>query len=59
MGIAKNLAKASDDNVAKEGYLEDLLFDQALNYQPCVSTPNISEHHQKHVNKQNTLTTCP
>ena len=43
MGIARNLAKALDNYLAKEGCLEDLFSKQILrNYQPCVSTPNNS-----------------
>ena len=43
MGIAKkNLAKALDDYLAKEGCLEDPFSKQILrNYQPCVSTPEL------------------
>ena len=44
MGIAKkNIAKALDNYLAKEGCLEDPFSKQTLrNYQPCVSTPNNS-----------------
>ena len=39
----KNLAKAFDDYLAKEGCLEDPFSKQILrNYQPCVSTPDNS-----------------
>ena len=44
MGIAKkkNVAKALDDYLAKEGCLEDPFSKQILrNYQPCVSTPKL------------------
>ena len=38
----KNLAKALDDYLAKEGCLEDPFSKQILrNYQPCVSTPEL------------------
>ena len=40
MGIARNLAKALENYLAKEGCLEDPFSKQILrNYQPCVSTP--------------------
>ena len=41
--LSKNLTKAFDDYLAKEGCLEDPFSKQILrNYQPCVSTPNNS-----------------
>ena len=43
IGCQNNLAKAFDNNLAKEGCLEDPFSKQILrNYQPCVSTPNNS-----------------
>ena len=43
MGIAKKLAKAFGNYLAKEGCLEDPFSKQILrNYQPCASTPNNS-----------------
>ena len=57
MGIAKkkNLAKALDDYLAKEGCLEHPFSKQILrNYQPCVSTPKTPEQHKDCVN-ENTL----
>ena len=43
MRIAKKRAKAFDNYLVKEGYLEDHFSKQILrNYQPCVSTPNNS-----------------
>ena len=51
----KNLAKALDDYLAKEGCLEDPFSKQILrNYQPCVSTPRTLEQHKDCVN-ENTL----
>ena len=51
----KNLAKALDDYLAKEGCLEHPFSKQILrNYQPCVSTPKTPEQHKEGVNK-NTL----
>ena len=54
MGIAKkNLAKAFDDYLAKEGCLEDPFSKQILrNYQPCVSTPKTPEQHKERVNQK-------
>ena len=53
--LPKNLAKAFDNYLAKEGYLEDPFSKQILrNYQPCVSTPKTPEQHKDCVNK-NTL----
>ena len=44
MGIAKKLAKAFDNYLAKEGCLEHPFSKQILrNYQPCVSTPRTPE----------------
>ena len=52
----KNLAKALDDYLAKEGCLEDPFSKQILrNYQPCVSTPKTLEQHKDCVNQQNTV----
>ena len=52
MGIAKKLAKAFDNYLAKEGYLEDPFSKQILrNYQPCVSTPKTPEQHKECVNQ--------
>ena len=52
----KNLAKALDDYLAKEGCLEDPFSKQILrNYQPCVSTPRTPEQHKECVNQQNTV----
>ena len=63
MGIAKkNVAKALDDYLAKEGCLEDPFSKQTLrNYQPCVSTPKTPEQHKECVNQQNTVNhnSCP
>ena len=51
----KNLAKAFEDYLAKEGCLEDPFSKQILrNYQPCVSTPKTPEQHKDCVN-ENTL----
>ena len=58
----KNLAKALDDYLAKEGCLEDPFSKQILrNYQPCVSTPRTLEEHKECVNQQNTVNhnSCP
>jgi len=58
----KNLAKALDDYLAKEGCLEDPFSKQTLkNYQPCVSTPKTLEQYKESVNQQNTvyLNSCP
>ena len=57
MGIAKkNIAKAFDNYLAKEGCLEDPFSKQILrNYQPCVSTPKTPEQHKECVNQQNTV----
>jgi len=56
MGIAKkNLAKAVDDYLAKEGCLEDPFSKQILrNYQPCVSTPKLLNN-TKNVSIKTTL----
>ena len=56
IGIAKkNLTKAFEDYLAKEGCLEDPFSKQILrNYQPCVSTPRTLEQHKDCVN-ENTL----
>ena len=52
----KNLAKALDDYLAKEGCLEHPFSKQILrNYQPCVSTPKTPEQHKECVNQQNTV----
>ena len=51
--LSKNLAKAFDDYLAKEGCLEDPFSKQILrNYQPCVSTPRTPEQHKECVNKK-------
>ena len=56
MGIARNLAKALDNYLAKEGCLEDPFSKQILrNYQPCVSTPKTPEQHKERVNQNNTV----
>ena len=58
IGIDRNLAKALDNYLAKEGSLEDPFSKQILrNYQPCVSTPNNKES----VNQWNTVShnSCP
>ena len=57
MGIAKkNIAKAFEDYLAKEGCLEDPFAKQILrNYQPCVSTPRTPEQHKECVNQKNTV----
>ena len=53
MGIARNLAKALDNYLAKEGCLEDPFSKQILrNYQPCVSTPKTPEQHKECVNQK-------
>ena len=55
MGIAKNIAMAVEDYLAKEGCLEHPFSKQILrNYQPCVSTPKTPEQHKECV-KQNRL----
>ena len=57
MGIARNLAKALDNYLAKEGYLnlEDPFSKQILrNYQPCASTPKTPEQ-PKNVSIKKTL----
>ena len=62
MGIAKKLAKAFDNYLAKEGCLEDPFSKQILrNYQPCVSTPRTLEQRKECVNQQNTVNhnSCP
>ena len=62
MGIAKKLAKAFDNYLAKEVCLEDPFSKQILrNYQPCVSTPRTPEQHKECVNQKNTdyLNSCP
>ena len=62
MGIARNLAKALDNYLAKEGCLEDPFSKQILrNYQPCVSTPKTPEQHKECVNQKNTVyrNSCP
>ena len=62
MGIAKKLAKAFDNYLAKEGCLEDPFSKQTLrNYQPCVSTPKTPESHKERVNQKNAvyLNCCP
>ena len=52
MGIPKNLAKALDNYLAKEGCLEDPFSKQILrNYQPCVSTPTTPEQYKECVNQ--------
>ena len=52
MGIAKKLAKAFDNYLAKEGCLEHPFSKQILrNYQPCVSTPKTPEQNKEGVNK--------
>ena len=49
----KNLAKALDDYLAKEGCLEHPFSKQILrNYQPCVSTPKTPEQHKECVNQK-------
>ena len=49
----KNLAKALDDYLAKEGCLEDPFSKQTLrNYQPCVSTPKTPEQHKECVKQK-------
>ena len=58
----KNLTKAVEDYLAKEGCLEDPFSKQILrNYQPCVSTPRTPEQNKKCVNQQNTVyfNSCP
>ena len=57
MGIAKkNIAKALDDYLVKEGCLEDPFSKQILrNYQPCVSTPRTPEQNKEGVSQQNTV----
>ena len=56
IGIAKKLAKAFDNYLAKEGCLEDPFSKQILrDYQPCVSTPKTPEQHKECVNQQNTV----
>jgi len=53
IGIARNLAKALDNYLAKEGSLEDPFSKQILrNYQPCVSTPKTPEQHKECVNQK-------
>ena len=62
MGIARNLAKALDNYLAKEGCLEDPPLEQILrNYQPCASNPKTPEHHKERVNQKNTVyhKSCP
>ena len=56
-GIArKNIVKALEDYLAKEGCLEDPFSKQILrNYQPCVSTPNNPENYKERVNQKNTV----
>ena len=52
----KNLAKAFDNYLAKEGCLEDPFSKQILrNSQPCVSTPKTPERHKERVNQNNTV----
>ena len=58
----KNIAKAFEDYLAKEGCLEHPFSKQILrNYQPCVSTPKTPEQHKECVNQQNTVyfNSCP
>ena len=54
MSIAKkNIAKAFDDYLAKEGCLEDPFSKQIRrNYQPCVSTPKTPEQHKECANQK-------
>ena len=62
MGIARNLAKALDNYLAKEGYLEDPFSKQILrNYQPCASTPKTPEAYKECVNQKKTVShnSCP
>ena len=55
MSIAKKRAKAFDNYLAKEGYLEDPFSKQILrNYQPCVSTPKLLNN-TKNVSIKTTL----
>ena len=52
----KNLAKALDDYLAKEGCLEHPFSKQILrNYQPCVSTPKTPEQNKECVNQKKTV----
>ena len=56
MGIARNLAKALDNYLAKEGCLEDPFSKQILrNSQPCVSTPKTPEQHKECANQKKKL----
>ena len=57
MGIAKkNIAKAFDNYLAKEGCLEDPFSKHILrNCQPCVSTPKTPEQHKECVKKKHCL----
>ena len=60
--LPENLAKALDNDLAKEGCLEDPPLEQILrNYQPCVSNPKTPEHHKERVNQKNTVyhKSCP
>ena len=52
----KNLAKALDDYLAKEGCLEHPFSKQILrNYQPCVSTPKTPEQNKECVDQKKTV----
>ena len=57
IGIArKNIAKAFEDYLAKEGCLEDPFSKQILrNYQPCVSTPELLNNTKNVSNKKDCL----
>ena len=53
--LPKNLTKAFEDYLAKEGCLEDPFSKQSLrNYQPCVSASRTPEQHKECVNQQST-----
>ena len=56
MGIARNLAKALDDYLAKEGYLEDLFSNKRSGTINPVYLPQTTpEQHKECVNQKSTV----